>query len=206
MSEESSSKWAVEQIIGHSGSKTEALFHVKWKSGDVTWLPYKKTDHLDALSEYLDMLGIKNISQLRDSRILAPGDDDSDADDVVEVRMNALEISPSQLSKPLRHHFKKWMPETFPTLTSHLPISLLDSPSIMAPTYSTTKYNKDSTVAFEGITRKGNSIWEFTMGDSLKVYIVTDNKIDTMVEFSHMIHFGEYYSGVTPSCSILCIC
>ncbi|PBK99310.1 hypothetical protein ARMGADRAFT_1025558 [Armillaria gallica] len=59
----------------------------------------------------------------------------------------------------------------------------------MVPTYSTTKYNKDSTVAFEGITHKGNSIWEFTMGDSLKVYIVTDNEIDMMVEFSHMIHF-----------------
>lgn len=68
----------------------------------------------------------------------------------------------------------------------------------MAPTYSTTKYNKDGTVAFEGITRKGNSIWEFTMGDSLEVYIVTDDEIDTMVEFSRMIHFGEYYSGVTP--------
>ncbi len=188
MSEESSSEWAVKQIIRHSGSKTEALFQVKWKSGDVTWLPY----------EYFDMLGIENISQLRDSRIPAPGDDDSNTDNVAEVRMNVLEISPSQLSKPLRHHFKKWMPETFPTLTSRLPIPLLDSPSIMAPTYSTTKYNKDGTIAFEGITHKGNSIWEFTMGDSLNVYIMTDDEINMTVEFSCMIHFGEYYSGVTP--------
>lgn len=92
MSEEGSGEWAVEQIIGHSGSKTEALFQVKWKSGDVTWLPYEKTDHLDALSEYFDVLGIENISQLRDSRIPAPGDHDSDVDDVAEVRISALSL------------------------------------------------------------------------------------------------------------------
>ncbi|PBK96553.1 hypothetical protein ARMGADRAFT_924524, partial [Armillaria gallica] len=40
MSEKSSSEWAIEQIIRHSSSKTEALFQVKWKSEDVTWLPY----------------------------------------------------------------------------------------------------------------------------------------------------------------------
>ncbi|KAK0441414.1 hypothetical protein EV421DRAFT_1904873 [Armillaria borealis] len=197
MSEESSGEWAVEQIIGHSSSKMEALFQVKWKSGDVTWLPYEKTDHLDALSEYLDALGIENISQLRDSRIPAPGYSDSD-EDVEEFRVSTLEISCSELPKPLRRHLKRWTPETLPTLTSCLPIPLLDSPSTMAPTYSTTKYNKDGTVAFEGILRKGNGIWEFTMGDTLEVYIVTDEEVDTMVEFSRMIHFGQFYSGVTP--------
>ncbi|KAK0230568.1 hypothetical protein IW262DRAFT_1291658 [Armillaria fumosa] len=70
----------------------------------------------------------------------------------------------------------------------------------MAPTpdYVPTKYRQDGTVAFEGITRKENGIWEFTMGDSLEVYIMTDNEVDTMVEFSCIIHFYEFYSGITP--------
>ncbi|PBK96552.1 hypothetical protein ARMGADRAFT_1076712 [Armillaria gallica] len=67
----------------------------------------------------------------------------------------------------------------------------------MTPTYFTTEYNKDSTIALEGITHKDNSIWELTIGDSLKIYIMTNNEIDTMVEFSHMIHFSKYYSGIT---------
>lgn len=55
-----SGEWAIEQIIGHSGSKMDSLFQVKWKSRDITWLPYEKADHLD-------VLGILDVSQLRDS-------------------------------------------------------------------------------------------------------------------------------------------
>ncbi|PBL03958.1 hypothetical protein ARMGADRAFT_875210, partial [Armillaria gallica] len=64
LTDEVSGEWAVEQIIGHSGTKTDSLFQVKWKSGDVTWLPYEKADHLDALGEYFDALGISDVSQL----------------------------------------------------------------------------------------------------------------------------------------------
>ncbi|PBK73741.1 hypothetical protein ARMSODRAFT_869257, partial [Armillaria solidipes] len=34
--DEVSGEWAIEQIIGHSGSKMDSLFQVKWKSGDIT--------------------------------------------------------------------------------------------------------------------------------------------------------------------------
>ena len=33
-------EWAVDRILSHHGSRTEATFEILWKSGDVTWLPY----------------------------------------------------------------------------------------------------------------------------------------------------------------------
>ncbi len=62
LTDETSGEWAVEQIIGHSGSKTDSLIKVKWKSEDMTWLPYKKADHLDVLREYFDALEISDVS------------------------------------------------------------------------------------------------------------------------------------------------
>ncbi|KAJ3816277.1 hypothetical protein F5880DRAFT_1512804 [Lentinula raphanica] len=41
-----------------------ALFNVKWKSGDTTWLPYHQIDHLDALGDYFEAIGISDISEL----------------------------------------------------------------------------------------------------------------------------------------------
>jgi hypothetical protein len=40
------------------------MFEVKWKSGDVTWLPYEKISHLEPLMEYLEALGVKSIADL----------------------------------------------------------------------------------------------------------------------------------------------
>ena len=55
-------EWAVNQILSHSGTKDNALFEVLWKAGDVTWLPYSEISHLNALTEYLDLMGVDSIS------------------------------------------------------------------------------------------------------------------------------------------------
>ncbi|KAK1231715.1 hypothetical protein PQX77_005163 [Marasmius sp. AFHP31] len=61
-------EWPVERIIAHKGSRTDALFHVLWKSGDLTWLPYDRIEHLSQLEEYFELLGIENIAALRPTR------------------------------------------------------------------------------------------------------------------------------------------
>ncbi len=103
--------------------KTDSLFKVKWKSGDVTWLPYEKADHLDTLGEYFDMLEILDVSQLRDSRAPAPEDDELDVLGLSEVRVSAMEVYPgwenpsiSQLNK-----FK----EKLTAMHSSIPLFLL---------------------------------------------------------------------------------
>ena len=57
-------EWAVDRILSHAGSKANTVFGIKWKSGDITWLPYYQITHLRALTEYLDLLGEKNIHKL----------------------------------------------------------------------------------------------------------------------------------------------
>ncbi|KAF8996060.1 hypothetical protein BDQ17DRAFT_1430026 [Cyathus striatus] len=50
--------------MDHTGLKKNAIFNVKWKSGDSSWLPYYQVSHLDALNTYLELLGVPDISQL----------------------------------------------------------------------------------------------------------------------------------------------
>ncbi|KAG2061435.1 hypothetical protein BDR06DRAFT_847429, partial [Suillus hirtellus] len=56
--EEEEKEWAVDRILSHKGAWSDAVFEVRWKSGDVTWLPYNQVDHLAALQEYFDVLDI----------------------------------------------------------------------------------------------------------------------------------------------------
>ncbi|KAF9004690.1 hypothetical protein BDQ17DRAFT_1174064, partial [Cyathus striatus] len=51
-------KWAIDIIKEHSRSKKEAHFLIQWKAGNSSWLPYDKINHLNALQEYFDKLGI----------------------------------------------------------------------------------------------------------------------------------------------------
>jgi hypothetical protein len=57
-------EWAVESILSHSGSQENALFEIKWRSGDITWMPYFQVSGLQALVSYLEVLGISSISEL----------------------------------------------------------------------------------------------------------------------------------------------
>ncbi|KIJ09382.1 hypothetical protein PAXINDRAFT_87505, partial [Paxillus involutus ATCC 200175] len=51
-------QWSVDKILSHQGTGTTSLFEIRWTSGNVTWLPYEQVSHLDALAEYLSLLGI----------------------------------------------------------------------------------------------------------------------------------------------------
>ena len=68
-------EWAVDQIKSHSGAKTDATFEILWKSGDITWLPYYQITHLQALTDYLELLGVKKISKLPTGHGRPPMDD-----------------------------------------------------------------------------------------------------------------------------------
>jgi hypothetical protein len=54
----------VDQIEGHVRSRDDAIFKIKWKSGDVTWMPYYQIAHLEALEAYLDLIGVDKIYDL----------------------------------------------------------------------------------------------------------------------------------------------
>jgi transposase InsO family protein len=72
---ESTNEWSVQEISSHRGSGPEAIFEVKWTAGDSTWLPYNKIAHLNALSNYLELLGVNDISELKNGKGQPPADD-----------------------------------------------------------------------------------------------------------------------------------
>jgi hypothetical protein len=82
--ESSEQEWAVDKILSHSGAGREALFEIKWKAGDITWLPYDQISHLQPLEAYLQLLEINDIAILP-AGIGKPPEDD-------------LQISLSQIS------------------------------------------------------------------------------------------------------------
>lgn len=57
-------EWAVERILGHSGSGRSSYFKVLWKAGDITWVPYEKLEHLPHISQYLEVLEVSDVSKL----------------------------------------------------------------------------------------------------------------------------------------------
>jgi hypothetical protein len=60
-------EWAIDRILSHKGSRADAEFKVKWKAGDITWLPFDQVDHLDTLRDYLDVLDVDDVSDLTDN-------------------------------------------------------------------------------------------------------------------------------------------
>ena len=72
---ETEGEWAVDRILSHAGSKDDSIFEIKWKSGDVTWLPHYQITHLQALTDYLDLLGINQITNLPSGSGQAPRED-----------------------------------------------------------------------------------------------------------------------------------
>ncbi|KAG2045856.1 hypothetical protein BDR06DRAFT_853515, partial [Suillus hirtellus] len=54
--EDEEQEWAVDRILSHKGTRSDTVFEVRWKSGDMTWLPYNQVDHLAMLQEYFNVL------------------------------------------------------------------------------------------------------------------------------------------------------
>jgi RNase H-like domain found in reverse transcriptase/Reverse transcriptase (RNA-dependent DNA polymerase)/Integrase zinc binding domain len=62
-------KWAVERIEGHVGARTDAIFKMRWKSGDVTWMPYyqiavlsrPRSDTVGRLGSVKDVKKVKKV-------------------------------------------------------------------------------------------------------------------------------------------------
>ena len=73
--EDDDDEWAVDRILSHHGSRTDATFEILWKSGDVTWLPYYQITHLQALTDYLVLLNVAKIAKLPAGRGRPPLED-----------------------------------------------------------------------------------------------------------------------------------
>lgn len=62
--EDSEGEWAVDRILDHVGKKKDSIFQMRWKSGDITWMPYYDVVNLEALESYYELLGVEGIASL----------------------------------------------------------------------------------------------------------------------------------------------
>jgi hypothetical protein len=71
---EAPSEWEVDRIVAHSGSGSDALFKILWKSGDYSWEQYRSIRHLSALAGYYEALGVVGIQSLPRGTATLPDD------------------------------------------------------------------------------------------------------------------------------------
>jgi hypothetical protein len=135
-------EWAVERIDEHVGSKTDATFKIRWKSGDVTWMPYYQIEHLDALEAYFELLGISKISELprgTSSNMSQPEDEENFIG--TSSTLNDLNISPP-LGPSIDSNFASTSSLTldsisFPTMTTdHSALSHLNLTQLPGDTFT----------------------------------------------------------------------
>ena len=106
-------EWAVDRILSHSGSRTDSIFKIKWKSGDITWLPYYQITHLRALTDYLDLLGESHIRNLPRGTSKPPQEDP-------QLFAGFLTFIPHHVSPPntsILNHYKTQLHHSLPIPT-----------------------------------------------------------------------------------------
>jgi hypothetical protein len=70
-----SSEWAIDRVLSHKGKGRSAIFEVRWKAGDITWLPLDRIDGLEHLKLYLDAQGVGSVGELSEGKGKPPTDD-----------------------------------------------------------------------------------------------------------------------------------
>ena len=124
-SDDADGEWAVDCILNHAGYRTNALFKIRWKSGDVTWLPYYQITHLHVLTIYFNLLGITHISQLPKGLGKLPSDDPQ-----IFVGSIVPVISASSfLSLSLPHSVATYLRQPFSFLKSTI-LSIFQTPFV----------------------------------------------------------------------------
>jgi hypothetical protein len=127
---ETEGEWAVDQILSHAGSKTDSVFEIKWKSGDITWLPYYQITHLQALTDYLDLYGESKVNKLPKGTGKPPQDDP-------QIFIGAVSLSPSPIpfsTTSLFSCFKNKLKSTTKNIISFLSAPFTQSFPSISPT------------------------------------------------------------------------
>jgi hypothetical protein len=57
-------EWLVDEILSYKWDKSSILFQVRWNLGDTIWEPFKTCKDPQALTHYLQLIGVKDPYQL----------------------------------------------------------------------------------------------------------------------------------------------
>jgi hypothetical protein len=124
-------EWAVEEIISHCGMQGDTIFVIKWKTGNITWLPSHEVSHLQAFKNYLDVQGVKQIDQLPPGKGNCLSDNSQIVINLIEFKPNNTRLQPKKL---LKYHLKiplshlNPIPQTTPKTTATITLTLTLTP------------------------------------------------------------------------------
>ena len=125
-------EWAVEEVLSHHGSKGDIIFELKWKSGDITWLPSHDIAHLQVLKNYLDAQGMDQINQLPPGKRNALLSDPQITLGFINLGFDAEKSTIAKIYKYSSNHPSFSPPHLSATFTSLLTSSLpITTPTIM---------------------------------------------------------------------------
>jgi len=57
-------EWLVDEILAHNWDRSQLSFRVRWNQGDTTWETFETCKDLQALDEYLQLIGVEQPSDL----------------------------------------------------------------------------------------------------------------------------------------------
>ena len=57
-------EWLVDEILAYKWDRSRLSFYIQWNMGDTTWELYEACKNLQALDDYLQLLGVKKPSNL----------------------------------------------------------------------------------------------------------------------------------------------
>ena len=153
-------EWAIEHIKSHSGARANTLFEIIWKSGDITWLPYHKISHLDALEQYFDVLGIESIADLPDGHGKPPKNNFQillgHMDLIDDNSFRGLYICPDYALAP--QHQRLPSPTIYLFLSTINPTMPHQSAPIISPSFKNLWYDEDQQLIYVNDPVKNTSL------------------------------------------------
>jgi hypothetical protein len=57
-------EWLVDEILTHKWDKDQLMFQLRWNIGETTWEPHETCKDLQALDDYLQLIGVEDPSDL----------------------------------------------------------------------------------------------------------------------------------------------
>jgi hypothetical protein len=51
-------EWLVDEILAHKWDNSDIYFQIRWNLGDTTWEPFEVCKDLQALDEYIRLIGV----------------------------------------------------------------------------------------------------------------------------------------------------
>ena len=57
-------EWLVDEIVAHKWNNNKLMFQIRWNLGDTTWEPHKACENLQALDDYLQLIGVEHPGEL----------------------------------------------------------------------------------------------------------------------------------------------